>query len=126
MADTKKKVLIIEDDEHVSKVYDIKLKMENIDTTIARDGDEGVKICSAEKPDLILLDLMLPKKDGFEVLEEIKKNDDCKHAPVFILSNLGQQSDIDKAKNLGAAEYMVKADTKISDIVDKVKSYLNL
>lgn len=127
MADTKKKVLIIEDDDHVSKVYDIKLKMENIDTIIARDGEEGVKVCIAEKPDLILLDLMLPKKDGFMVLEEIKKDSSgCKKAPVIVLSNLGQQSDIEKAKKLGAAEYLVKSDTKITDIVEKVKFHLHI
>lgn len=123
---SKNKVLIIEDDDHVSKVYDIKLKMEGIDTFIARDGEEGVKVCIAEKPDLVLLDLMLPKKDGFEVLEELKKDSSgCKHVPVIILSNLGQQSDREKAEKLGATEYLVKADIKIADIVEKVKSYLN-
>lgn len=123
---SKNKVLIIEDDDHVSKVYDIKLKMEGIDTFIARDGEEGVKVCITEKPDLVLLDLMLPKKDGFEVLEELKKDSSgCKHVPVIILSNLGQQSDREKAEKLGATEYLVKADIRISDIIEKVKSYLN-
>jgi len=125
MALSKKKILIVEDDDHVSKVYDIKLKMEGYDTVIARDGEEGIKVCEIEKPDLVLLDLMLPKKDGFEVLEEIKKDSSgCKHTPVIILSNLGQQSDIEKAQKLGAAEYLVKADMKISDVIEKVKSHL--
>lgn len=126
MANTKKKVVIIEDDDHVSRVYDIKLKMENIDTVIAKDGEEGIKTVFAEKPDLVLLDLMIPKKDGFAVLEEIKKNPDFKNTPVFILSNLGQQSDVDKVMELGAAEHMIKANYSIKQIISKVKEYLKM
>lgn len=119
-----KKVLIVEDDEHISKVYEIKLAKEGIPTSLARDGEEAVAKITAEKPSVILLDLMLPKKDGFWVLEEIKKNPDVANTPVIILSNLGQKSDQDRALALGASEYLVKVDYSIQEIIDKVKGYL--
>ena len=119
-----KKVLIVEDDEHVSHAYSVKLKMEGVDSVIASDGEEGVAKAKTESPDLIMLDVMLPKKDGFEVLSDLKKDPATKDIPVLIMSNLGQPSDIEKAHALGAAEYLVKIDYSIKDIVDKVKGYL--
>jgi two-component system alkaline phosphatase synthesis response regulator PhoP len=125
MNDNTKKVMIVEDDEHISKVYEIKLTKEGIPSIVARDGEDAVSKIIAEKPSLILLDLMLPKKDGFWVLEEIKKNPDLKTIPVIVLSNLGQKSDQDRARDLGANEYLVKVDFSIQDIVEKVKTYLS-
>lgn len=119
-----KKVMIVEDDEHISKVYEIKFTKEGITSLVARNGEEAVAKITAEKPSLILLDLMIPKKDGFWVLEEIKKNPDLKTIPVLVLSNLGQKSDQDRARDLGANEYLVKVDFSIQDIVEKVKNYL--
>lgn len=119
-----KKVVIVEDDEHISKVYEIKLTKEGITCIVARDGEEAVAKITAEKPNLILLDLMIPKKDGFWVLEEIKKNPELKTIPVLVLSNLGQKSDQERAHDLGADEYLVKVDFSIQDIVEKVKKYL--
>ena len=124
MNETGKKVMIVEDDEHISKVYEIKFNKEGIVTSIARDGEEAVLKITAEKPALIILDLMIPKKDGFWVLEEIKKNPELAKIPVLVLSNLGQKSDQDRALGLGANEYLVKVDFSIQDIVDKVKGYL--
>ena len=74
MPENRKKVLIIEDDDHISKIYGIKLSKENVDTIIARDGQEGINMIASEKPDLVLLDLMIPIKDGFTVLEEVKNS----------------------------------------------------
>lgn len=122
--DVKKKVMIVEDDEHISRVYEIKLDKEGIVSSLVRDGEEAVAKIVAEKPDLILLDLMIPKKDGFWVLGEIKKNSETAHIPVLVLSNLGQKSDQDRALELGAKEYLVKVDTSIQEVVDKVKGYL--
>lgn len=119
-----KKVMIVEDDEHISKVYEIKLAKEGLATSLARDGEEAVQKITAEKPDLIILDLMLPKKDGFGVLEDIKKVPELARIPVIILSNLGQKGDQDRALALGANEYLVKVDYPIQEIVDKVKKYL--
>lgn len=119
-----KKVMIVEDDEHISKVYEIKFAKEGIATSVARDGEEAVVKITAEKPDVIILDLMLPKKDGFGVLEDIKKVPELANIPVIILSNLGQKGDQDRAMKLGANEYLVKVDYPIQEIVEKVKGYL--
>ena len=124
MSDNKKKVMIVEDDEHISKVYEIKLAKEGIESSLAKDGEEAVAKITSEKPDLIILDLMIPKKDGFEVLEEIKKNPDTAGIPVIVLSNLGQQTDQDRALHLGANEYLVKVDNPIQEVINKVKGYL--
>lgn len=122
---TGKKVLIVEDDEHISKVYEIKLLKEGVEVSVARDGDEAmVKVL--EKPDMIILDLMIPKKDGFSVLEDIKKNPELAHIPIIILSNLGQQKDQERAMALGANEYLVKVDYPIQDVIEKIKGYLSI
>ncbi|MBI4692151.1 MAG: response regulator [Candidatus Terrybacteria bacterium] len=119
-----KKVLIIEDDEQVARVYGIKLKQENIEIIKATDGEEGLEKMVSEKPSLVLLDLMLPKKDGFWVLEEMAKEPASKKIPVVILSNLGQEQDKERALKLGAKEYLVKADVSIKEVVEKIKKYL--
>ena len=124
MTDSPKRVLIVEDDEHISKVYEIQLAKEKLQVILARDGEEAVKMIESEKPDLIILDLMLPKKDGFWVLEEIKKNPKHIKVPILVISNLGQKTDQERAMILGATEYLVKIDYPIQDIIDKIKSYL--
>lgn len=126
MSENTKKVVVVEDDEHISKVYEIKLTKEGIQVIVARDGNEAVTKIIAEKPDLILLDLMIPKKDGFGVLEEIKNIPELSNIPIIVLSNLGQQKDQDRALGLGAREYLVKVDYPIQLVIDKVKGYLGL
>ena len=123
--DKQKKVVIVEDDESISKVYEIKFAKEGIASTLAIDGEEAVLKIGSENPDLILLDLMIPKKDGFWVLEEIKKNPKLKKIPVIVLSNLGQKSDEERALALGANEYLIKVDHSIVQVIDKVKEYLS-
>lgn len=125
MEGTKKKVMIVEDDEHISKVYEIKLAKEGFATSLARDGFEAIQKIVQEKPDIILLDLMIPKKDGFGVLEDIKKIPEVASTPVLVLSNLGQKVDQDRALGLGANEYLVKVDYPIQEVVNKIKGYLN-
>ncbi|HAS84815.1 MAG TPA: response regulator [Candidatus Yonathbacteria bacterium] len=124
MDTNKKKVMIVEDDEHISKVYEIKLAKEGFVTSLAVDGDDAVAKITSEKPDMILLDLMIPKKDGFGVLEDIKKVPELASIPVIVLSNLGQQADQDRALGLGANEYLVKVDYPIQEVVNRVKKYL--
>lgn len=124
MNENRKKVMIVEDDEHISKVYEVKLAKEGIDASVARDGFEAVAKITAEKPNLIILDLMVPKKDGFGVLEDIKKVPELAGIPVIVLSNLGQKADQDRALGLGANEYLVKVDYPIQEVIDKVKGYL--
>lgn len=123
METNKKKIMIVEDDEHISKVYEIKFAKEGFVTSLARDGEEAVVKITAEKPDIILIDLMLPEKDGFGVLEDIKKVPELAKIPVIVLSNLGQKGDQDRALGLGANEYLVKVDYPIQEIIDKVKGY---
>lgn len=120
----RKKVIIIEDDEHILKVYEIKLAKEGVEVKVFRDGPSGLEGIIAEKPDLVLLDLMIPGRDGFWVLEEIKKKPELASIPVIVLSNLGQQTDRDRAMGLGAVDYLIKVDYSIGQVIDKVKQYV--
>jgi len=124
MSENSKTVLIVEDDSHISKVYEIQIKREGFNTTIARDGEQAIEFLKTENFDLIILDLMIPKKDGFSVLEEIRKNPKFLNIPVLIISNLGQKADEIRAIELGATEYLIKIDHSIQEVINKVKSYL--
>jgi len=117
------KVLIAEDDEFLLKVYRMTLEQEKFDVVIAEDGEEALEQAAKEKPDLILLDILMPKKDGFDVLKELKENKGLKNIPVIILSNLGQTADIEKGKELGAVDYIIKGDVDIENVIKKVKKY---
>lgn len=124
MDEHKKKILVIEDDEHVSKVYEMKFSKEGYNTIFIMSGEEAVEKITDEKPNLIILDLMIPKKDGFAILEEIKKNPSTASIPVLVLSNLGGKGDQDRALALGANEYMVKVNYSMQEVIDRAKSYL--
>lgn len=119
------KILIIEDDKYLRELMIRKLSSEKgLDISSAVDGENGLKAFEKEKPDLVLLDLILPGIDGFEVLSRMKENTELASIPVIILSNLGQKSDVEKGMKLGAADYMVKAHFTPNEIVDKVKQTL--
>jgi len=123
--DNKKTILVVEDDFFVSRAYAIKLEKENLNVQSVTDGEAAIEYLKKnEAPNLVLLDLMIPKKSGFEVLKEMKANEKWKNIPVIILSNLGQESDIKRGKDLGAAEYIIKADVDIENIIEKAKKYL--
>lgn len=119
-----KNVLIIEDDEFLRGLINKKLTAEGFTMISAIDGEEGIKKAKEEKPDLILLDLVLPNVDGFEVLSKIKADPVSSLIPVIILSNLSQKEDIDKGAKLGAVDYIIKAQFTPEEIVDKVKAIL--
>jgi len=121
----KKKILLAEDEQFLSRTYKNKLEVEGFEVVTALDGEEAIAKIRAEKPDLILLDLMMPVKSGFEVLAEIKGDDAVKNIPVIVASNLGQQSDIDEAKRLGAVDFLVKSNISLKDMAAKVKEYLS-
>lgn len=114
------KILIVEDEEALSRVMAEKLKNGGYETEIARDGAAALPMARKFRPDLILLDLLLPKKNGFEVLGDLKKNTDLKNIPVIVLSNLDQDEDIKKAMAGGAADYFVKSQHPINEIIEKV------
>jgi len=118
------KVLLIEDDLALLKIYSNKLKANNYEISVATTGKEGLHKIITEKPDVVLLDIILPEKDGFMVLEEMKINPETKKIPVIILSNLGQEADIQRGKKLGAVDYLVKSDVSLMDLVEKVKKYI--
>lgn len=119
-----KRILIVEDDKFLRELMSQKLNKEGYEVIEAVDGEEGVKKVKEELPDLILLDLILPGMDGFEVLGEIKKEESTNKIPVIILSNLGQREDIERGLNMGATDYLIKAHFTPGEIIEKVKSVL--
>lgn len=119
MADAKK-ILVVEDDKFLGTAYRAKISKAGFDFRLAEDGEEAVKILGEFTPDLILLDLILPKKDGFTVLEEIKANEKWKNIPVIIASNLGQKEDLERGMNLGAVDFVVKSDMSLESLIQKI------
>jgi DNA-binding response OmpR family regulator len=119
-------ILIVEDEPFLASILQLKLEKDNFKTFRASDGEEAITMLAEQgiKPDLILLDLILPKKNGFEVLETIKQDPQLEKIPVIIISNLGQPSDIERGKSLGVIDYFVKAKFSIDELVDKVKEEL--
>lgn len=119
-----KKILIAEDEEILLNVLKDRFEGEGWAVATAQDGEEAIGAIKRSLPDLVLLDLLMPKKDGFEVLKEIRSNPEYKNLPVIIvLSNLGSDEDIKKALALGANDYFVKTQHPMSEIVEKVKKY---
>jgi len=121
----KENILIIEDDKFLRELISRKLINESFKIEEAIDGEEGLKKLQEIKPDLILLDLILPGLDGFEVLERMKDNPGTSMIPVLILSNLGQKDEIERGLKLGAVDFLVKAHFTPEEIVDKVKEILS-
>lgn len=122
----KKKLLVIEDDMVLQKALVDFLTEENFEVLSASDGERGEEMAFSQMPDLVLLDIVLPKKDGYEVLEAIKRNEKTKKIPVVLLTNLGSLADVEKALELGATTYLVKADYKLEEINAKVKEILKI
>ena len=123
--DKKHVVLMIEDDLFWLKLYGDQFTRAGFEVVLASTGPEGVHQAILKHPDVILLDLMLPQKSGFEVLVDLRSNDAAKDIPVIILSILGQESDIAEAMRLGAQDYLLKTDVRVSDVIAKVKEWLN-
>lgn len=124
MDEQKYKILVAEDDKFLLKAFKDKLEREGFIVIVAVDGAETIKTLEKEKPDILLLDLVMPVKDGFEVLQEMRLDSKLKKIPTIILSNLGQDSDIKRGIELGAVDYLIKADFTIGDVVKKIKEHL--
>lgn len=121
MDEALKKVLLVEDDEFLAALLKNRLQKENFEVILAKNGEEALKSLETIVPDLILLDIILPGKSGFEVLEEMHADPKFPKVPVLIISNLGQESDIAKGRELGALGYFVKARTSIDEVINQVK-----
>jgi DNA-binding response OmpR family regulator len=117
-------ILIVEDDKFLRELISQKLIKEGYNISQAVDGEEGLEKIKKEKPDLVLLDLILPGIDGFEVLARAKEDPEVVKIPVIILSNLGQKEDVEKGMGLGAVDYLVKAHFTPGEIIDKMKRIL--
>lgn len=119
-----KTILLVEDDEMLHTMYTQKFQKEGYEVLSGYNGAEGVQMAEEHKPAVILLDIIMPKMDGFVALKKIKKNEVTKDIPVILLTNLGQEEDIRKGKELGAADYFIKANHTPQEVVDKVKEVL--
>lgn len=114
------KILVAEDDKFLGSAYRAKLTKTGFEVQIATDGDEALTILKTFTPDIILLDLVMPKKDGFATLQELKALEEYKKIPVIVASNLGQKEDLDKAKALGAIDYIIKSDLSLDALISKI------
>ena len=119
-----KKILIIEDDKFLRELMVKKLLTMDYDVAFAVDGESGLSMIKEVKPDVVLLDLILPGINGFEVLEKAKQDPEIADIPVIILSNLGQKEDIERGQELGAADFMIKAHFTPQEVANKIKTVL--
>jgi len=119
-----KKILFIEDESALQKTFGEILSQEGFKMISALDGETGLNLAKKEKPDLILLDLILPKLHGFEVLKRLKGDPETKEIPIIVLTNLEEIADVEKAIELGATTYLVKANYSLEEIVQKIKKAL--
>ena len=125
MATEKTVILLIEDDAFLLSMYSTKFDMEGYEVLSANDGEAGLRLATeAEKLDIVILDIKIPKMSGFEVLENLKKNDKTKAVPVILLTNVNQQEEIKKGISMGADDYLIKAHFMPSEVVEKIKKVL--
>lgn len=120
----KTKIVLVEDDKMLADMYITKFSKEGLEVIRAEDGAEGLEMVKREKPDLVLLDIIMPKLDGFAVLKELKKDPATENTHVLLLTNLGQSEDVEKGQELGADDYFIKANHTPAEIVEKVKYLL--
>ena len=119
-----KKVLVVEDDSLLRDMLSQHLSKGEWSVLYAEDGQSALEIARADKPSIVLLDIMLPGMSGFEILAEMKKDPNLKDIPVVILSNLGQQEDIDKGLELGAVDFLIKSNFTLDEVTEKIKKLL--
>jgi len=125
MPKDKIKILLVEDDSFLLSMYATKFEMENFKVVMAEDGEKAVKLALKEAPDIVLLDVLLPKANGFEVLRQLKASSITANVPVILLTNLSQKDEIEQGLKMGAEDYLIKAHFMPSEVVDKIKKVLN-
>jgi DNA-binding response OmpR family regulator len=121
-----KTVLMAEDDDFLSGIYKQKFEMEGLKVVMLRDGEKVLKEAQKKLPDIILLDILLPKKDGFTVLGELKSNQTTKNIPVIILTNLGQKENVQHGIEMGAKDYLIKSHFRPTEVIEKIKKILKI
>ena len=119
------KILLIEDDPFLLSMYSTKFEIEGYAVACAEDGVKGLKMSAVELPSIILLDIMMPKMNGFEVLEGLKKVETTKNIPVILLTNLNQKNEIERGLALGANDYLIKAHFMPSEVVEKIRQVMS-
>lgn len=124
MSANKHKIQIIEDDPFLLSMYVAKLEANGFEVLSEETGEEGLVLMKKEKPELLLLDILLPGKDGFEVMEEMRKDESTKGIPVILLTNLGQRKDVEKGMELGAVDYLIKAHFTPTEVISKINRVL--
>jgi len=122
--DKKAKIMVVEDEPEILELYALKFNNEGFSVVEATHGKQGLKLAKKEKPDLILLDIIMPRMDGFSVLKKLKKESSTKDIPVILLTNLGEERDIKEGQKLGAVDYLVKARHTAGEVVEKVREFL--
>jgi DNA-binding response OmpR family regulator len=124
--DTKKKILLVEDDVTLSKVYESRLEMEGFETQIVSNGEDALATTLQFKPDLILLDAMMPKINGFDVLDILRNTEATAHVKIIMLTALSQPKDKERAQALGVNDYLVKSQVVIGDVIERVRFHLGM
>ncbi len=124
--ENQKHVLIVEDDVFLAGIYKKKFEIEGFKVSVSEDGSKGVEDAKKKIPDIILLDILLPKLDGFAVLKILKESKETNKIPVILLTNLGQKDDVEKGVEAGAVDYLIKIHFKPSEVVDKVRKVLKM
>lgn len=122
----KKKILLVEDDEALATVYESRLGLEGFDTRVVNDGEKALSTALEYRPDLILLDVMMPRVSGFDVLDILRNTPDTAKMRVVMLTALSQPKDKERAQTLGADDYLVKSQVVISDVVERIKYHLGM
>ncbi|MEI8360631.1 MAG: response regulator [bacterium] len=122
----KPKLLIVEDDSFLQSIYATKFELENFEVFCADDGEKGLRLARKELPDIVLLDIVMPKMNGLDVLRELKTHDETKNIMVLLLTNLSQRSEVESGLDLGAVDYLIKAHFVPAEVVAKVKKLLKL
>lgn len=119
------KILVVEDDAYLGNAYRVKLTKAGYEVRIALDGLEALHVVNSFVPEIIILDLIMPKKDGFATLEELRRDEKWKTIPIIVASNLGQKEDIEKSMRLGATDFIVKSDLNLNDLITKIHILLS-
>ncbi|CRH93514.1 sigma-54 dependent response regulator [Chlamydia trachomatis] len=122
----KKKILLVEDDEVLASVYRARLEMEGFEVEEVHDGEKALSVAINFRPDLILLDVMMPKINGFDVLDILKNTPETMNIRIIMLTALSQEADRDRAEKLGVDDYLVKSQVVIADVIERVKHHLGM